>query len=162
MDTSAIAVVKAGKEYAAGKVGGVYPNPVESDTILDLASFETSEHKATHVYITLANKYDSGYCGEEWLYLPATLPYNKSEEDFNDTMGCMNESVIGGVLGICYRANERYLHKSLYNKSAESVSELILQMAKDGIKGTVHVVFRSYPNGHKCYPEEVRNFNIIL
>lgn len=151
--------VNAHSDYAAGKVDCVYPCPVVANTIQDLALFEASDHGATCVSISLDNKFNSGYMGENMTYIPASIG-TITENDFNTCRGKMNESYLDG--NISFRATKRYLYDEIYSRSADSVTNLLLKLAADQVKGTVIVVFKSYPNGTKYWAEEKGVFRICL
>lgn len=153
--------IKFWTDYASGTVDGVYPNPVEADTIIDLAVFEASDHGASYVNITLGNKFSSGYMGKDMAYKAATIG-NLKENEFNTVQGTMNQSIIGEGHDIGFRANMRYQYQELFSERAKTVSELLLKLAARKVTGSLHINFLNYPNGPRCHSESVRKFNICL
>lgn len=152
--------IKCWTDYAAGTVDGCYPNPVEANSILELAAFEASDHGAGYVSLSLSNKYNSGYMGEDMKYIPAKIG-SLGENEFSTVTGKMNESILeyGKVHFI---ATKRYLFDKVFEASAPSVTELLLKLAAAKVSGSLSVYFYNYPNGPRCHSEVVRHFNICL
>lgn len=160
MKTSHLGKIAARTDFAAGTVECCYPNPVKANTILELAVFEASEHGAKYVNLGLANKYNSGYMGENMEYKAATIR-NMDENDFRANRGDMNLSWLDDGV-VKFHAVRTYAHDYVFQAEAPSVSELLLKLAQENVTGTVSVRFCNYPNGTRCHPESVRNFLICL
>lgn len=159
ISTTHLTSVHSHSDYAAGKVDCSYPCPVVANTIQELALFEASDHGATCVSISLDNKFNSGYMGKNMTYVPASIG-SITENDFNTCRGKMNESYLDGE--ISFRATKRCLYDEIYRRTSDSVTNLLFKLAADQVKGTILVVFKSYPNGTKCWAEEHAVFRICL
>ena len=144
-------------DYAAGEVDGSYPNPVESDNILDLLAFDASKHDAKWVTISLSNKYCSDCTGTAINYQAASIGC-MTEESFRVRK---SSSLISDGF-ITFSANRVYSHESIYSIDAKSIPELLSKLVQSKVKGTLDVVFCNYPYGINCIPEVVKKFRICF
>lgn len=139
---------------ASGTVNGVYPRPVAADSVLDVLAHALTT-KATNINLWLSCGFDS-----EGNYVPATIG-GMVEGDFHH-VGCQSESYLDGDR-IYFNVVRRYtLADSVFKAEARTLGELLGMLVAGKVKGTLNVVYQSYPNGRKCYPETERAFKIIL
>lgn len=144
------------QRLAAGTVDGVYPRPVMPNTLLELAAFEASTD-ATHISIGLTNSFRVSP-QREAEYEPMHI----GSLTENDVAFNWNNESIRSFGRVHFKATAKYAYESVYMVERDSVTEILLQMAKDGIEGTVRVSFHSYPNGKRSFAEVAQQFLIIL
>jgi len=150
------------KNFAAGTVEGVYPNPVEANTIADLVLFENSSHGYNRVSITLCNSFNSGYIGDNMEYKKATLNKAINEDDFKSSTFSDDQTIkdsecdTGSFCEYNFALTRKYSSDNIYQTKANTLSELLLQMAKDGLKGTVTFHFTPFFRGSIYEPLTLR------
>jgi hypothetical protein len=144
------------QRLAAGTVDGVYPRPVMPNTLLELAAFEaTTTAEYVSVGITNSFRVSPDRVAE---YEP--MHVGKLSE--NDVAFNWNNESIRNYGRIHFKVTAKYAYESVYMVERDSVTELLLQMAKDGVEGTVFVSFHNYPNGKRSYAVVDQSFRIVL
>lgn len=142
--------------FAAGTVNGVYPRPVAADSVLDVLAHSLVT-KATDVNIWLTNGFDS-----DGNYVYETIG-DMTGEAFHH-VGTQSESSLNfSPVMIYFNVVRRFtLADSVFKADAPTIGELIGKLVAGRVKGTLNIVYQSYPNGRKCYPETEKAFKIIL
>jgi hypothetical protein len=153
------------EKYAAGKVGCTYPMPVKPDTIADLAAYEIINTE-DYVSLFLDNSFCTGYMGTDPAYLEAMIK-DMSENEFSTTTGTSNESYCKPNYDneknfITFGFTRSYSNSLEVIARSETVLDLLFKLAAYGVKGTLNINFRSYPNGKRCYSNEGKSFKIIM
>lgn len=178
------------KLFAAGTFEGVYPMPVKADSLTDLFRFIADGLKdhihdsglSVNLHTTnafLANRegekrpssYRHATTGEiiqnggESEYLPAEHNFcgHHTENDYGDTMGTSNLSFIDeNCTSYRYMTTPRYSNRPLFQWEEKSLEALVARFIVTGFKGTLVVSFRSFPDGMKCHPKNIKTFRIVM
>ena len=144
--------------FAAGSVNGVYPRPVTHSSVLDLANAEL-ENKAKYVNIILSNSFKATGKDGDCEYVKASIG-DMTENDFRAVGKQCESNLESGEVEfvVC----KRYSHYPVYKASAKSVTDLVVKMASDGVRGTVTVTFLDYPNGPRRHCEVSNTVKVVL
>ena len=178
------------KLFAAGTFEGVYPMPVKADSLTDLFRFiatnlkdhmqecglvvnlhTTNAFMANHEGEKRPSSYRHATSGEiiqnggEAEYLPAVHNFwgVHTENDYDDTMGTSNQSFIDeNFASYHYMTTPRCSLKPLFQWEEKSLEALVARFIETGFKGTLVVSFKSYPDGMKCHPKNIKTFRIVM